>query len=307
MESHPIFAYNESMFGGTETMARGFIKNILPEMSNIHNYKCVIIPGYLPELRTWGLDGKQTVLWLHNTIQQFSQQVDKLLHNKAIANSIKYVIAVSEYHKNVLAKELGFSPEKIIVIPNAINMITPMPNKFENVKKVKIIHASSQDRGLEMLLNSIPLIEEDFELNVFNDFYPDTKHSYNLDAVNDPRINFWGKTPRKMVYKFMSEAHIHAYPSVYPETSCLTQIEAMSAGCYTVITNLGALPETSMGYGTIVPIEELTPEKYAEELTKAIISIKENGYDYSMQVQDIQNNFSWDKAKENWLKLDEMI
>jgi hypothetical protein len=35
--------------------------------------------------------------------------------------------------------------------------------------------------------------------------------------------------------------------------------------------------------------------------------IKENGYDYTQQVQDIQDNFSWSKAKQNWLAFDKTI
>jgi len=70
---------------------------------------------------------------------------------------------------------------------------------------------------------------------------------------------------------------------------------------------LGALPETSLGYGKMIPFNELTPERYAEELTKAIRMIKENGYDYTQQVQDIHDNFTWDKAKQNWLAFDATI
>lgn len=299
--------YNEQFFGGTETMARGFIEKILPEMKNIQKYHCIILPGQLPNSATWGTDGKETILWIHNTISQFNPQLKNLLTNKLIKNSVKYIITVSEYAKKEIAKELEFDLNKIVVIPNAINPIAGNPDKFNNVDKVKIIHASSMDRGLDVLINSIPLINEDFELNIFNNFYPDTEHNLNIDGVNDSRVNFWGKTPRRMVYKFFADAHIHAYPSTYPETSCLTQMEALSAGCYTVHTDLGALPETSLGYGIMIPFNELTPKRYAEELTKSIKTIKQNGYDYTNQVEDIYNNFTWDIAKQNWLALDKLI
>lgn len=307
MTHHEIFKYNEEMFGGTETMARGFIKNVLPEMKNIHNYTCVIIPGYLPDSKTIGIDGSRYIFWLHNNVSQFIPSVGRILNNTSVRKATERVIAVSEYEKGVIAKEMNISPDKIAVIPNAIVPITPSPDKFNKVDKVKIIHASTASRGMEVLLNAIPLIEEDFELNIFNDFYPDLPHSYNQQAVNDPRVNFYGKTPRKTVYKFFADAHIHAYPSIYPETSCLTQMEALSAGCYTVHTDLGALPETSMGHGLMIPSHELTPERYAEELTKAIRMIKENGYDYAKQVQDIHDNFTWDIAKQNWLAFDSTI
>ena len=288
-------------------MARGFIKNILPEMSNINKYCAVIIPGYLPELNTIGIDGSQYLFWIHNNISQFIPQVGRILNNKSVRNQTKGIIAVSEYQKRVLAQELDLPLSMITVIPNAIETITPNPDKFKNINKVKIVHASSQDRGLKVLMDAIPLMEEDFELNIFNDFYPDLPHSYNLDGVNDPRVNFYGKTPRKTLYKFFADAHIHAYPSTYPETSCLTQMEALSAGCYTVHSDLGALPETSMGYGNMIPFKDLTPERYAKELDKAIRMIKENGYDFTEQVQAIQDNFTWDKAKQNWLAFDATI
>lgn len=305
--SYPVFDYSKSHFGGTETMARGFIKNILPEMKNINNYTNIIIPGYVPNLKTMGIDGSKYIFWIHNNISQFNSTVSMILSNSLIRKATERIVAVSEYERQMLSKELDFDINKIVVIPNAIEPILPTPGKFENVDKVKIIHASSQDRGLRVLLNAVPLIAEDFELNVFNDFYPDIPHGYNLDGVNDPRVNFYGKTPRKTVYKFFADAHIHAYPSTYPETSCLTQMEALSAGCYTVHTDLGALPETSLGHGVMIPFHELTPERYAEELTKAIRLVKEKGYDYSKQVEDINNSFTWDIAKKNWLAFDETI
>ena len=305
---HPVFKYNESFFGGTETMARGFIKNILPEMKNITNYSNIIIPGHLPDVKTVGITGEKYIFWIHNNIDQFNSTIIKdILTNLLVRKATKKIIAVSEYEKKIISNELGMDLNMIYVIPNAIELVTPNPNKFKKIDKVRLIHASTAERGMDILLKAVPLIEEDFELNIFNDFYPDLSHRYNLDGVNDPRVNFYGKTPRKTLYKFFADAHIHAYPSTYPETSCLTQMEALSAGCYTVHTDLGALPETSLGYGTMIPFKELTPERYAKELTNAIRMIKENGYDYTQQVQDIHDNFTWDKAKQNWLAFDATI
>ena len=303
----PTFEYNPSAFGGTETMARGFLKDILPEMTNIKKYYSVIIPGSVPDARTIGTTGERYIFWLHNNLSQFTPFVGEMLRNSAVRRHTERIIAVSEYERGVIANEINIDIDKIHVIPNAIVPVVPNPNKFNNIDKVKIVHASTAERGMKVLLDAIPFMEEDFELNVFNDFYPDLPHPYNPETVNDPRINFYGKTPRKTLYKFFADAHIHAYPSTYPETSCLTQMEALSAGCYAVYTSLGALPETSLGHGTMIPIEELTPERYAKELDKAIRMIKENGYDYEKQVKDIHANFTWEVAKKNWLAFDETI
>ena len=84
-------------------------------------------------------------------------------------------------------------------------------------------------------------------------------------------------------------------------------MEALSAGCYTVHTDLGALPETSMGHGLMIPFESLSPELYAIKLSQAIRDVKQNGYDYTKQVRDIRDNFTWEKAKENWLAFDAIL
>jgi glycosyltransferase involved in cell wall biosynthesis len=194
---------------------------------------------------------------------------------------------------------------KIIVIPNAIDPINPEPNKFNNVDKVKIIHASSPDRGMVQLLSSLAYVDEDFELNIYNNFYPEIEQRLHPLLLNDPRVNFYGKTPRKIVYKAFASSHIHAYLSTYPETSCLTQMEALSAGCLSVHTDLGALSETSMGYGHMVPAG-IRPSEYAKHLSEAIKKVK-SGFDSGDQIPTINAAFSWEAAKQNWIKFSERL
>lgn len=306
MEKLP-FTYNEDKFGGTEYMARGFRDKILPHVPKFNNYLCLVIPGPIPSFDPEFYKEDTLILWMHNPMDQLHDLVNVLLKDSRFSDRVKYIVAVSEYHKYRLLIDLPNIPEeKFIVIPNAIDPIEFDPAKFSNVHKPKLIHASRSYRGFNILLQSLPLIEEDFELSVFNDFYPDIPNNLE-EYTNDKRIIFYGDTPRRTVHRAMAESHIHAYPSSFAETSCLVQMEALSAGLLSVHTNVGALPDTSLGYGIMVDYFSLSLETYAEELTKAIIKIK-NGQHYpEQQIKDIKSIFSWERALANWKVFESLI
>ena len=304
--AYQVFKENVGVYGGTEYMARNFRDRVLPFVPKLQNYLCLILPGDGPEVDLSTLKNTKIIVWFHNTVNQFHPAVRETFSKKDVVDNIEYIIAVSEYHKSVLLTEIKIDSEKIIVIPNAIDPVMPVPHKLEDIGKPRLIHASSSDRGMEILLRSLKHIDVDFELNIFNNFNPDTS-SANPRLLSDERVNFYGKTPKKTVMKYFANSHIHAYPSTFPETSCLTQMEALSAGCFSVHTDLGALPETSLGYGTMIPIKELTPERYAQELTKAINEIKTKGFDYNKQSKEISEAYSWDVAKQNWINFAERL
>jgi len=74
-----------------------------------------------------------------------------------------------------------------------------------------------------------------------------------------------------------------SYPSIYEETSCLTLIEACSAGCLSVVPNLGALPETGANFPWMYGYEE-DPEKHAQVHGHILARSIEHFWD-----EDVQN------------------
>ncbi len=309
----PIFDKNPNGYGGTEYMVDNFLQKIAPDMPKLNDYLCVVMPG---QMHGSALEdnGVPIIIWLHNTLIQFNRDAIELFDNPIFSSKLKYLVVVSEYHKQQTLKQCNVDPEKVIVIQNAIDNIDYNKDKFSNVDKVKLIHASSADRGMEVLLRATQLIEQDFELNIYNDFYPERSevNPKYAEIFDDPRINFYGKTPRKTVLKSFGESHIHAYPTIYEETSCLTQIEALTAGCLSVYSDIGVLEETSMGYGMMakiaqddlgaIDVEEYIV-KYAKLLDDAITQVKNNKFDPQDQSEKVYDFYSWRKAKERWLAL----
>ena len=302
------FNYNESVYGGTEYMARNFLENIYSELPKLENYLCLILPGTGLPLSEIIKDERKVLLWLHNTPTQFNLGVYKFyFSNPKFWERVKYVIVPSETAKHYVLRDIPqINPNIIKVISNAIYPATVDLSKFDNVDKVKVIHTSSIDRGMPILMEALKKIDEDFELEIYNDFNPDLRP----DIKYDERVTFFGRTPRKAVQKAFESAHIFAYPSIFEETFCLSLAEGMSAGCLPVYSNTGAVEEISDGRGLIYKTPESIEEHidlFAKKLIDGIDMIKSGKWNPEEQIKYINEKFSWDAIKKQWLDLHELL
>lgn len=300
------FEWNLEESGGTEYMARNFREKILPYMPKLQNYLSVVVPGTVPNEDDLYNSTKQIIMWMHNTPSQYTGNALNILRNPKFLDKIKYFVAVSESGKQEILNQINIEPERIYVIPNAINPLRYNPVKFNKPKKIKIISTSSPDRGLVILLNSLPLIKEDFELDVFGSFNPDKFP----ELIPDPRVNFYGFSAKATIAKHYKAAHIHAYPSIYPETFCISQAEAMSAGLLCVTSDIGALPEVSGGHTTIYPYEpdnDKHQKIFAQKLSETINTIKSGNWNPEAQIEYINKTYSWEAIKDKWLEFHELI
>lgn len=307
-----IFPWDNNNIGGTEVALKWFNKNVLPEVNNLKNYRCISVPG-APQNLEQLFDGQRNILWLHLTPNQIDDNGMNVLKRRDFLNSVDHFIVLSQFHKSRTVQELGVDPETVHVIEYPLDDIPFNKSKFDDVEIVKIVHASQAVRGLEVLLQSILRIDEDFELNIYNDFYPEQYDNAALEElIKDERITFYGKTPRATVIKAFANSHIHAYPSIFEETSCMTQAENIAAGNLCVYSNVGALPETSRGHGVMVDftskktIEEIVTE-YSEHLRNAIRSIKNKEFNPTNQIKDIISHRSKDRTIQQWIDLDRKL
>ena len=288
-------------------MVKTALSKFLRKMTKFENYYCVSMPGII-HLPTFNEKENNVILWLHNLPIEIDPRFAKHLADPKLVKSIKYLVVVSEYHKQEVLNSTLVPEDKIVVINNAINPIQFNKNKFNNVDTVKIIHTSSPERGMEYLLAALPYIEEDFQLDIFNGFDPEMVNIPDdfRGLLEDKRITFYGRTPKQTVMKYLSEAHIHAYPSIHTETSCLSQIEALAAGCLTVHSNSGAIPESSLGYGLEFNIDPYRDDilaggkEYAKLLSNAIQEVKAGRFDPGDQPAKVYERFSWEEAEKAW-------
>jgi glycosyltransferase involved in cell wall biosynthesis len=167
---------------------------------------------------------------------------------------------------------LGVPYSKAIVIPNAIEPIAAIekPSKTDGI--IRLIYHTTPHRGLALLVPVFDKLCEKYdniELDVYSSFsiygwnQRDEPYQELFDACrNHPKIRYHGAVDNQTVKTAVANADIFAYPSVWMETSCISLMEAMSAGCLSVHSNLGALPETSGGLTRMYQYNE-DPNKHA--------------------------------------------
>ena len=314
----PIFQFNTHVLGGTEYQAKYFHEHILPEVPNLQKYVCMILPGKnLSNENLEKLDN-EIIMWVHCLPSQFDKGLTELFWSgKNFSDRIKYIIVPSEYAKKKFIEETGFPKEKIYVIHNGIEALKYNPNKFKNVDQIKMVHTSGPNRGMIILLNSLQYIKHDFQLKIFNDFYPEMY--LDNEMSNDNRVLFYGKTPRKTMYKYLEAAHVHAYPPIFLETFCIAIAESMSAGLLPIYGNIGALPEIVGNRGIYVDdidskfledgvfIGDKYAREFADKLSEGFDLILSNKWDPSEQINHINTNYSWEKVKQQWKDFNELL
>lgn len=206
-----------------------------------------------------GVKAKNRWIWMH----------DIALHDTFVTReeiiSFDKVIVLSEYHKSLISDRVP--ADKIFVSSNGI--LESIREGLTIVPAVerpnKVIYSSSYDRGLEHLLEMWPSVMNevpDAELHIYyglNNLEKVAKTDPDKNAfvsriktlLNQPGVFEHGRVGQPDLHKAMSESKIWAYPSHFPEISCITAMKAQALGCYPVVTDYAALKETVKG-GTMI-------------------------------------------------------
>lgn len=169
-------------------------------------------------------------------------------------NQFEKLVFVSNWQMQQYIAYYNIPWYKCVVIENAID---PIQDIDKPTDKIKLIYHTTPHRGLELLVPVFEKLSEkhdNIELDVYSSFkiygweQRDQQYQELFERCKaHPKINYMGTVPNEDVKKAVAQAHIFAYPSIWLETSCISLMEAMSAGCICVHPNYGALYETAGG------------------------------------------------------------
>ena len=210
---------------------------------------------------------------------------------------------------------LGVPYSNSIVIPNAIEPIETVEKDSKSDGIIRLVYHTTPHRGLTLL---VPVFDklcekhDNIQLDVYSSFglygwqHRDAQYEELFESCRKhPKINYHGFTDNNTIKTVLSKADIFAYPSIWPETSCISIMEAMSAGCLCVHPNLAALPETTGGLTRMYQFNE-DPNKHAlsfyHNLDFAIQEAQKDIVDSERYFQKLyaDNRYSWNIVELMW-------
>jgi glycosyltransferase involved in cell wall biosynthesis len=270
---------NVNARGGTELMQERLHGTLPADLLS----KFQIIPSRVRDIDP----DKKVILWLHDLPNDPESQH---LKDPELRKRFSKIITVSDWQMQMYNLMLGVPYNECVVIKNGITPIDIEKKEFDGT--VRLIYHTTPHRGLEIL---IPVFEklceshDNIVLDVFSSFsiygwsQRDASYQHLFERCrNHPKINYHGAVSNERIREELKRSHIFAYPSIWPETSCLAAIEAMSAKNIVVCPNYAALPETTVAFSDLYQWNENPNEhagKFYSVLNTAIESIKAKGPD----------------------------
>ena len=300
--SRPV-SFNDS-FGGGDNQLRFLLKNLPDESFKDIN---LILNSTSHDLIE---RDKINVLWVHHFVNQKEIQN---LGSKDYVDKLDWIVFNSNWNFEKYVYQFKIPESKSIVIRNAIEKID-----FEKKPKDKIslIYHTTPWRGLVHLLKVFKNLNlENVELNVcsstiiygkkFDDQLGKKYENIFNECKNTKNVNYSGFLENKKIIELLKNMHIFSHPSIWPETSCISAIEAMASGCEVVTTNLGALYETCSPFATFVGFDrnfDNLEKRYSKALLKSIKNYwsNENQNKLKLQSEVINATYSWDVRSVEW-------
>ena len=295
--------FNES-FGGSENQLRLLLKH-LPDKS-FKNINLILNNTNHDLLEKDNIN----VLWMQHFV---NQKEAENLGSKDYVNKIDYIVFNSNWNFEKFVYQFKVPEDKSIVIKNANEKID---FKEKPKDKINLIYHTTPWRGLVQLLKVFKNLDLDnIELNVcsstkiygkkFDDVLGEKYKNVFDECKNTKNVNYLGFVENNNIIELLKKTHIYAFPSIWPETSCISAIESMAAGCEVVTTNLGALYETCAPFGTFVGFDrnlENLEKRYQTALSNSIKNFwsKENQKKLKLQQESINFLYSWETRSKEW-------
>lgn len=293
--------------GGTEYMGRRIASSIDPSL--LESFQIVFSRGNKEDLDP----NKIRIFYAHD----LPQDAAELLKNGGWKQFHKLTF-VSNWQMEKFIMAFGIPYSKCIIMRNAIDPL-PEVEKYDD-GKIHIIHHCAPHKALELLVPVFEKIAEQYDdvvLDLYSSFklYNWLERDKQYEALytrarENPSINYHGVVSNEEVRLAVAKSHIFALPSIFPETSCIALMEAMSGRCVCVHNNFGATFETASNFTYMYQFSENIQEHasiFHSCLCAAIDTVKSPSENdkTSLQMQKLvaDSFYNWGNRKLQWEQL----
>jgi len=299
---------SEKSFGGTELMGRRLERSIPKDL--LKKFQIILS-------RVRDVDPERVrILWCHDLP---NDPESKHLENEGWKKFHK-IVFVSHWQREAYVRRFEIPYSRTCVIHNAIEPITDIPSKtIGKDDTIRFIYSTTPHRGLEILVPVFERLAENYNvhLDVYSSFgiYGWAKRDEPYKPIfekieNHPNMKYHGYQPNEVVREALTKSHIFAYCSIWPETSCLALMEAMSAKCICIHSDYAALPETAANWTTMYEYHE-DPSAHASRFYSTLKQVIEGVREHSESVDTrllgqksyCDLYYNWEIRKEKWMSL----
>lgn len=266
----------------------------------------ILVYWRVVELLSNDVKAKRIYLDLHDVpdVNEFTPERVQRVHK---------ILVKSKYHRSLLPK---IPDEKFAIIPNGID-VSRYEEELERIPHL-VIYSSSPNRGLDTLLDMWPKVREKFPDATLRIFYgwntyfalekgnPASliwmqKIKEKMDSLADEGVISMGRVSQKELSEWQRKSTVWAYPTMFPEISCITAMEVQAAGCIPVCTDYAALSET-VQFGSKIP-SPISRPKNKEMFLEKLISMVDDSSPYQLTPEMegwAKETFNWDTISEQW-------
>ena len=294
--------------GGTEIQLEFLHKNV--DKSLLDNFQiCTSVPDKIP------IDpNKINILWQKNSYDQ-SNLVDWF---KDKSNHKKYDWYVFNSHWNYEQFRFFYDipTEKCIVIKNGIPKLKLKETFYKKGDPIKLIFHPTPWRGLNVMLAAMQMVKNPLitcDVYSSTQVYGDDFKKQNDDKYKElyeqakqlPNVNYIGYKPNEYILENLHTYDAFVYPNIWEETFCISALESLAVGLFTVLTDNGALYETGSEYSMYIPYckdYQLLAKKFAFGIKNAKRSLHMEPVQEHLrrQIKYANTYYEWPKIALSW-------
>ena len=195
------------------------------------------------------------------------KKIRQMIMNKQAHRNVRKFVVASNHMKNNLLMQ-GYQDDKIAVIP----YFTEIPDDIiaeSQQNNILFVGRVSPEKGLDIFIESLALLEADFRFIIVGDGSPDyvdmLHHKVREKNLED-KVEFCGWIENKRMGDYYAKSAFLVVPSIWPEPFGIIGIEAMAHGRPAISFNVGGIPEWLEDEKTGFLIERMDIKGFARKM-----------------------------------------